>query len=202
MEDRWSKAVATAKYNGLRHWKTTNGERSIVVATGVVTFGSVTALSCYTQLLLGISTGAPTPLTTIAGVVTVCAASLASHTVAVLCTQRPEQRFSRKNSYLSTLLPSWNRGRSSSSHRSLLRPSQSQQCRVAAPTVATAALDDGWSLGPLYIPMHTLRMYVTVVVRSSVVCVFMCRRVFIAAMIITTTRNGVRLNSLCLKLLI
>ena len=50
---------------------------------GYVTFGATLALSTLTQLKLGISTGSRPPIPSIAGILSVGLASLASHHVAI-----------------------------------------------------------------------------------------------------------------------
>jgi hypothetical protein len=113
---------------------TTNAAKH--AAMGALTFGTVSAVSCWSQWqCMGISTGTAAPIPTLIGVVTVCVASVASHVVVVhavhygAAVQQPtlyhQQR--RYNAF------------------SLSKEEQKK---------------DSLFLGPVQIPMHTIRMYV------------------------------------------
>lgn len=59
-----------------------------LILSGAAAFGSVSAISCFLQQrLLGLTTGSLPPLPTIAGMATVCAASLVSHRAAIATRQ-------------------------------------------------------------------------------------------------------------------
>lgn len=113
-------------------------ERMLPIAAGVATFGSVSAAGCWTQLLCGISTGTAAPVPTAAGVITVCLASLASHSVAHYtqqhCTTTTTASLSLLHDGAESSHPWWTKRRD----------------------------PEFFLLGSVQIPMHTVRMYVVV----------------------------------------
>lgn len=119
-------------------------QKTHTISVGVIAFGGVTALSCWTQgTILGISTGTARPIPTIFGIATITVASYIAHSAAICSDHFRTERQKRNKSIPDALKIAWNH-----------RPSIVDQRNHFDASVY-------WTNGPNYHPyLHTIRVCV------------------------------------------